>query len=60
MWAVVNLPDEGAIRSARFSVNITPQELASFQAEAKAEGRSVSNLCYQLIQAYLAQRNRSN
>jgi hypothetical protein len=54
---MVNSPDEGAIRSARFSVNITPQELACFKAEAKAEGRSVSNLCYQLIQAYLAQRH---
>lgn len=45
-------------RSSRISVNLTPEELAQFQAFADAEGRSVSNLCHQLIQAFLAQRNR--
>jgi hypothetical protein len=45
-------------RSSRISVNLTPEELAQFQAVADAEGRSVSNLCHQLIQAFLAQRNR--
>ena len=44
-------------RSSRISVNLTPQELALFQAVADAEGRSMSNLCHQLIQAFLAQRN---
>jgi hypothetical protein len=44
-------------RSSRISVNLTPEELAQFQAVADAEGRSVSNLCHQLIQAFLAQRN---
>ena len=44
-------------RSSRISVNLTPQELAQFQAVADAEGRSMSNLCHQLIQAFLAQRN---
>lgn len=47
-------------RSSRISVNLTPQELARFQEVANAEGRSVSNLCYQLIQAFLAQRNGSS
>lgn len=47
-------------RSSRISVNLTPDELARFQAVADAEGRSVSNLCHQLIQAFLAQRNHSN
>ena len=44
-------------RSSRISVSLTPEELAQFQAVADAEGRSVSNLCHQLIQAFLAQRN---
>jgi hypothetical protein len=44
-------------RSSRISVNLTPQELAQLQAVADAEGRSMSNLCHQLIQAFLAQRN---
>ena len=47
-------------RSSRISVNLTPEELAQVQAFADAEGRSVSNFCHQLIQAFLAQRNRSN
>ena len=44
-------------RSSRISVSLTPEELAQFQAVADAEGRSVSNMCHQLIQAFLAQRN---
>lgn len=44
-------------RSSRISVNLTPQELAQLQAVADAEGRNMSNLCHQLIQAFLAQRN---
>lgn len=47
-------------RSSRISVNLTPNELAEFQALAVAEGRSMSNLCHQLIQAFLAQRQRSS
>lgn len=47
-------------RSSRISVNLTPNELAEFQAVAVAEGRSMSNLCHQLIQAFLAQRQRSS
>lgn len=50
-------PDEHGNRSCRFSVNITPQELQGFKAIADAEGRSLSNLCRQLIQAFLVQRD---
>lgn len=47
-----------ATRIGRISVNLTPEELVRFQAVAEAEGRSVSNLCRQLIQAFLAQQER--
>jgi len=47
-------------RTSRFSVNLTPMEMATFKAAADAEGRSVSNLCYQLIQAYRVQRDCSS
>jgi hypothetical protein len=39
-------------------VNVTPEELDQFKAAALAEGRSISNLCRQLIQTYLAERQR--
>ena len=49
-----------AIRNGRISVNLTREELVLFQAVAEAEGRSASNLCRQLIQAFLAQQQRSS
>ena len=58
--AVTDLSTMRASRSSRISVNLTPEELAQVQAVADAEGRSVSNLCHQLIQAFLAQRKRPN
>lgn len=60
---VADLPAERVVRATRIgriSVNLTPEELVQFQAVAEAEGRSVSNLCRQLIQAFLAQRDRSS
>lgn len=57
---MVDLPNQRGNRNARFTVNLTLHELATFKAAAEAEGRSASNLCYQLIQAYLEQRDRSS
>ena len=56
----VDLPNQRCNRNARFTENLTLHELATFRAAGEAEGRSVSNLCYQLIQAYLEQRDRSS
>ena len=58
--ALVELPNQRGNRNARFTVNLTLHELVTFKAAAESEGRSVSNLCYQLIQAYLEQRDRSS
>lgn len=58
--ALVELSNQRGNRNARFTVNLTLHELVTFKAAAESEGRSVSNLCYQLIQAYLEQRDRSS
>ena len=58
--ALVELSNQRGNRNARFTVNLTLHELVTFKAAAESEGRSLSNLCYQLIQAYLEQRDRSS
>lgn len=58
--ALVDLSNQRGNRNARFTVNLTLHELVTFKAAAESEGRSLSNLCYQLIQAYLEQRDRSS
>jgi len=47
-----------ANRSSRITVNLTPEEMEQLLHAANSEGRSLSNLCYLLIQEYLAQRTR--
>lgn len=47
-------------RSMRISVNLTPSEFAQLQLLAEAEGRSMSNLSQQVIQAFLEQQNCPN
>jgi len=44
-------------RSMRISVNLTPSEFAQLQLLAEAEGRSMSNLSQQVIQAFLERQN---
>jgi hypothetical protein len=57
---LTDLSSERPSRNSRISVSLTEDELVQFQAIAVAQGRSMSNLCYQLIQAYLNNPNRSS
>jgi hypothetical protein len=56
---LTDLSSERPSRNSRISVSLTEDELVQFQAIAVAQGRSMSNLCYQLIQAYLNNPNLS-
>ncbi len=47
-------------RSMRISVNLTPSEFAQLQLLAEAEGRSMSNISLQAIQALLERQNCPN
>jgi hypothetical protein len=50
--------DQGLVRSSRITMNVTPELEAQLRRWASEEGRSVSNLCQQLIEASLVQRQR--
>lgn len=49
-------PPVPASRTSRISINLTPELHDQLRLWASAEGRSVSNLCVQLILASLARR----
>ena len=49
-----------ALANSRITINLSAELHAVLRKLAGEEGRSVSNLCRQLIQAFLAQRDRSS
>ncbi len=51
-------PCEPFARSSRITVNLNPELHLALRQLAMQEGRSVSNLCLQLIEASLAERQR--
>ena len=51
-------PMDKASRCSRVTFNLTPDLHAELRYWAVEEGRSVSNLCRQLIEASLMQRQR--
>jgi DNA-binding response OmpR family regulator len=56
-WQVADVLKKREARSMRISVNLTPSEFAQLQLLAEAEGRSMSNLSLQAIQALLERQN---
>ena len=53
-------PSELPSQSSRVTINLTPSVHAELRTWACQEGRSVSNLCRQLIEASLSQRQSSD
>jgi hypothetical protein len=53
-------PSELPSQSSRVTINLTPSVHAELRSWACEEGRSVSNLCRQLIEASLSQRQSSD
>ena len=52
------MPFVPPVRSSRITINLSPELHHVLRGWASDEGRSVSNLCRQLIEASIALRNR--
>lgn len=53
-----SVPFVPPVRSSRITINLSPELHHVLRGWASDEGRSVSNLCRQLIEASIALRNR--